>query len=155
MFVVRCDDRTGGACRARPALPAAAIVVWLATLTWTFSQFKVRLGRLSTTTSAVLLAEVAALGSLQTAPDMAQSLYWQTGMLTYLLPLVLATFLIGWIRRAIDQRPPIKPWTLALSALGNGLALESLADPRGVPDRAFVELPALILASVAQPRSNQ
>src|SRR5262249_36704483 len=35
----------------------------------------------------------------QTAPDLPQSLYWQTGMLTYLLPLILATFLVGWIRR--------------------------------------------------------
>src|SRR4051794_22994211 len=35
---------------------------------------------------------------------------------------------------------------LALNALGNGLALERVADPRGVADRAFFELPALVLA---------
>lgn len=37
---------------------------------------------------------------------------------------------------------------LALTALGNGLALERLADPRDVPDRAFVELPALLIGGV-------
>src|SRR3954462_7697224 len=44
---------------------------------------------------------------------------------------------------------PAAEIALALPALGNGLALERLADPRGVPDRAFLDLPALILADVA------
>ena len=55
----------------------------------------------------------------------------------------------------VAPRVPAAHVALALSALGNGLALESLADPRGVPDRAFAELPALILAGVAEPRSNR
>ncbi len=41
---------------------------------------------------------------------------------------------------------------LALTALGNGLALERLADPQTVPDRAFVELPALIIGAATAPR---
>src|SRR4051794_33619956 len=44
---------------------------------------------------------------------------------------------------------------LALTALGNGLALEHVADPRGVPDRAFLELPALILAGATHPRRTE
>jgi len=80
-----------------PALPAAAILVWLAVLTWTFTQFGVEKFR------ALVLAELAAFAALQTAPDLAQSLYWQTGMLTYLSPLVLATVyvagLAGTVRR--------------------------------------------------------
>jgi AcrR family transcriptional regulator len=47
---------------------------------------------------------------------------------------------------------PAAEIALAVTALGNGLALERLADPRGVPDRAFLELPALILANVAGAR---
>src|SRR3954466_792495 len=35
---------------------------------------------------------------------------------------------------------PAAETALALTALANGLALERLADPRGVPDHAFVEL---------------
>jgi AcrR family transcriptional regulator len=38
---------------------------------------------------------------------------------------------------------------LAISALGNGLALERLADRRSVPDRAFTELPGLIIGGIA------
>jgi hypothetical protein len=76
-----------------PVLPVTAILVALAILTWTLSQFGMP------TVRAVLLAEVGVLATLQTAPDLPQSLYWQTGMLTYVLPLILATCLIGWIRR--------------------------------------------------------
>jgi hypothetical protein len=82
-----------------PFLPTVAICTWLATLTWTLFQLRVRLGSLSRVVSALLVAELVELATFQTAPDLAQSLYWQTGMLTYVLPLVLATFLIGWIAR--------------------------------------------------------
>ena len=133
-----------------PALPAAAIVVWLATLTWTFLQFKIRLGRLSTTTSALLLAEATALGSLQTAPDMAQSLYWQTGMLTYLLPLVLATFLIGWIRRAIDQ-PRLEAWALGISGLVTFVA-GGLSETYLIPQNVALTL-ALLACVLVAPRA--
>jgi hypothetical protein len=75
-------------------LPATAIVAWVASLTWTLMQFGFR------GLHACALAEVAVLATFQTAPDLPQSLYWQTGMLTYVLPLILATLLIGWIRRA-------------------------------------------------------
>jgi AcrR family transcriptional regulator len=44
---------------------------------------------------------------------------------------------------------PAADIALAITALGNGLALERLADPRGVPDRVFAELPALIIGGVA------
>src|SRR4030081_2305959 len=60
-----------------PALPALAIVAWVAVLTWSLRQFDLRLGGLST----FILTELAALGTLQTAPVLPQSLYWQTGML--------------------------------------------------------------------------
>lgn len=88
-----------------PALPAAAIVIWLAVLTWTFAQFRMPKLR------GLLLAQVVAIATLETAPDLPQSLYWQTGLLTYLLPIVLATFLLGWIRRDAQVR-----WAYGLSA---------------------------------------
>jgi AcrR family transcriptional regulator len=44
---------------------------------------------------------------------------------------------------------PAADIALAITALGNGIALERLADPRGVPDRVAAELPALLIAGVA------
>ncbi len=86
-----------------PVLPVSATVIWVITLSWTFAQFKVCLGGLHGVVAAVLVAETIVLATFQTAPDIAQSLYWQTGMLTYLLPLIIATFLVGWIRRGIAR----------------------------------------------------
>jgi hypothetical protein len=76
-----------------PWLPGAAILAWLGAFTWTLRQFGVQ------PLAAFVLAELAAFGTLQTAPDLPQSLYWQTGMLTYLLPLILAILVIGLVRR--------------------------------------------------------
>src|SRR3954454_16947033 len=44
---------------------------------------------------------------------------------------------------------PAADVALAITALGNGLALERLADPSSVPDRVFTDLPALLIAGVA------
>jgi hypothetical protein len=142
-FVVNVVELAGPA--IVPALPVAAIVVWLATLTWTFWQFEVKSIR------AVLLAELAALATLQTAPDLPQSLYWQTGMLTYVLPLVLATFLLGWLRRAIEQRQ-IHYWSLALCGLLTFVA-GGLSETYLIPQNVALTL-ALMMCTVLAARGQ-
>jgi hypothetical protein len=127
-----------------PALPALAIVVWVAILTWSLRQFDIQLARLPRTASAFVLAELAALATLQTAPDLPQSLYWQTGMLTYLLPLVLATFLIGWIRRGSTTW-----WALLVSGLVTFVA-GGLSETYLIPQN--VALTLALLVSVATGR---
>jgi Family of unknown function (DUF6056) len=94
-FLVNLAELSGPA--IVPALPLTALLVWLASLTWTLAQFGMPWLR------SLLLAEVAAVATLQTAPDLPQSFYWQTGLLTYLLPLVVATLLIGWLRLGIQH----------------------------------------------------
>jgi hypothetical protein len=138
-FVVNLVELAGPA--IVPALPLAAILVWLATLSWVFLQFRLDL------LYAVALAEVAALATLQTAPDLPQSLYWQTGMLTYLLPLVLASFLLGWVRVA-------KPawWALAISALLTFTA-GGLSETYLIPQNVALTL-ALLAAFVLAPRQR-
>jgi AcrR family transcriptional regulator len=61
------------------------------------------------------------------------------------------------VARAGGELPvPAKDVALLISALGNGLALERLADPRAVPDRAFVELPGLLISALAhQPKEKR
>jgi hypothetical protein len=123
-----------------PALPATAIVVWLAALTWTFGQFQIQ-SRLR----CFALAEVAALAIIQTAPDLPQSLYWQTGMLTYLLPIVQATFLIGWIRRDIQSW-----WAFGISAATTFVA-GGLSETYLIPQNVALTL-ALAVAIVCRSR---
>jgi uncharacterized protein DUF6056 len=122
-----------------PALPASAIVVWVAILTWTFAQFNMK--RLP----ALAVAEVCALATLQTAPDLPQSLYWQTGLLTYLLPLLLATFLIGWVRRGNNT------WWAVLVSGAITFFAGGLSETYLIPQNVAITL-ALLVALVLKSR---
>jgi hypothetical protein len=127
-----------------PFLPILAMLVWLATLTWALGQFAIRAW------PALLLAEAMAVLTLDTAPDLPQSLYWQTGMLTYLLPLMMATFLIGWIRRGSDA-----PWALVISLLVTFVA-GGLSETYLIPQNVAVTLAlsaCLIWGSPSQRRT--
>ena len=136
-FVVNLVELAGPA--VVPALPVVAIIVWLGTLTWTFKQFGIA------TTRALLLAEVAAFATLQTAPDLPQSLYWQTGMLTYVLPLILATFLLGWIRRGIRHW-----WALAISG-GVTFIAGGLSETYLIPQNVALTLALHAAFTLARP----
>ena len=125
-----------------PALPAAAIVTWLTTLTWTFRQLGL------STAHALVVGEVAAFATLQTAPDLPQSLYWQTGMLTYLLPLILATFLLGWIRRGLQTW-----WAVALSGLVTFVA-GGLSETYLIPQNVALTLALLAAIGLQRARRN-
>ena len=142
-FIVNLIELAGPA--IVPVLPVAAIVVWLATLTWTMHQFGIKMRY------AVLLAELAALATLQTAPDLPQSLYWQTGMLTYLLPLVLATLLIGWIRRAVVHAH-LTYGSLGLCALVT-FAAGGLSETYLIPQNVALTL-ALVTCAVGMVRGD-
>ena len=136
-FLVNLTELMGPA--IVPLLPATAIIVWIAVLTWMFAQFGLNLVR------AFVLAEVFALATLQTAPDLAQSLYWQTGLLTYLLPLVLACFLIGWIRKGLQTR-----WALLISGLVTFIA-GGLSETYLIPQNVAITL-GLVVAVVFKTR---
>src|SRR5215510_2297288 len=127
-----------------PILPMVALIAWVAALSWTIRQLGVRLGELSEWTSAVLLALVIALGTLHTAPDLPQSLYWQTGMLTYLLPLILATVVIGIICRAARSGSINPGWLAACTVLT--FVAGGLSETYLIPQNVAIAL-ALLVAS--------
>jgi hypothetical protein len=130
-----------------PALPGAATVVAVATTTWTLRQLDRRPGARPRLT-AVVLAEILVLGTLATAPDLPQSLYWQTGMLTYLLPLVLATLLIGWIWRGGTAW-----WELLISGVITYVA-GGLSETYLVPQNVAITL-SLVVALLLMPASDR
>ena len=131
-FLVNVAELAGPA--IVPFLPTLAILVWVGVLAWMFRQLDVRLGLISDQVAALLLAELVALAALATAPDLAQSLYWQTGMLTYLLPLVLMTAFVGWVARAVrlGLSGPVQ-WlvSLAITYVAGGLS-ETYLIPQNV-----------------------
>jgi Family of unknown function (DUF6056) len=121
-----------------PVLPALAMLVWWLALAWTLTRFATLLPRLGSLVVAGVLAEVVVFATLSTTPDLAQSLYWQTGMLTYLFPLVLLTLYVGWVQtrvtrvvlRGLPDSPAAGPHATKRSRVGR---VGSLAVSAAVP----------------------
>ncbi|RJP55573.1 MAG: hypothetical protein C4583_00370 [Anaerolineaceae bacterium] len=82
-------------------LAVGSLLLWLAGLTWLLYEsarlFKIRWDLWT----GILLAEIVALVSYYTAPNLFQSVQWRPGLMTYFLPLVIYSFLFaGIFRRA-------------------------------------------------------
>jgi hypothetical protein len=124
-----------------PVLPAVALLAWLATTTWTARELGAALDLRLALVPAAVLGLVVLFATLQTTADLPQVLYWQTGLLTYLSPLVLATALVGWVAHVANSRAV--PWPLAL---GMSFALTFVAG--GTSETfAAAQVTALVCAS--------
>jgi hypothetical protein len=102
-----------------PYLPTLALGLWLAVTTWAVYQFRVWGSGSFAILFSLLIASLLIITVLEIIPNVHQSLYWQTGMLTYIAPLIFATIIIGIftrnLRRAIAHR--LRGSTLVLAVL--------------------------------------
>lgn len=88
-----------------PILPALALALWLLAVTCLILRWQ---RWLQTTTSIILafaLSGLVIFATLEGSPNVYQSLYWQTGMLTYTFPLILLTAYLGWLLFYTDGLP--------------------------------------------------
>jgi len=75
-------------------LPALMLAAWVAALTWAAAQFGL------SRTAALLLSELIIFVTLDdNTGGVHEALYWQTGSLTYVLPLVILTLVAGGLAR--------------------------------------------------------
>src|ERR1700687_4542634 len=115
-FVVGLVEYAGP--RVVQVLPAIALSVWLIVGTGTLlplarhDRWPVPLLSAAVGSAAVILV------CLSGAPRLDQSLYWQTGMLTYLLPLVLLTVYAGWLARRVRSSGSVRASSRELLASG-------------------------------------
>ena len=79
-------------------LPALLLTAWIAATAWAIGQIHSLPVRTSWT-RAVLFAGLIIFATLETAPNPVQSLYWQTGALIYIAPLVLLSLYVGIVNR--------------------------------------------------------
>jgi hypothetical protein len=88
-------------------LPILVLSYWVAALTWAISQVITRSFGALRILSSALLAEIIIFGALATSASIFQSLYWQTGVLTYVLPLLFATTYAGLLSKITfaDESP--------------------------------------------------
>ena len=113
-FVISLLGLTGP--RVVQFLPALLLASWCAATVWAVHQLR-RLGSLKPSyTESLLFAALVIFATIETAPNVAQSLYWQTGALTYITPLVLLSFYAGLfghgLRRA--ESKGVRPSVLSL-----------------------------------------
>ena len=98
-FVAWFSDLFGP--RGVAVLAVTMLLLWLVGLTWLFAEtariFKVRWDAWT----GFLLAEIIALVSYYTAPNLFQSVYWRPGLMTYFMPLVLYSFILAGLVRGI------------------------------------------------------
>jgi hypothetical protein len=103
-------------------LPILTIFVWLGVATWSARRLGCAAGYRPGWLASALAATVLLYVTLLTTADLPQVLYWQTGLLTYVAPLVLFTFLVGWIALLVDRSGPSTPIRLGLCCVAAFLA---------------------------------
>ena len=98
-----------------PLLPALAILLWLASMIILFYQVQSSLISDPSWLGSFLLATFTLSVIFTASPNIYQSLYWQTGMLTYAFPLILGTAYLAWLFKLTKSKP--NPSTMALTYL--------------------------------------
>ncbi len=88
-----------------PILPALALVLWLLAVTCLILRWQRWLRTTASIILAFALSGLVIFATLEGSPNVYQSLYWQTGMLTYTLPLILLTAYLGWFLFFADAHP--------------------------------------------------
>jgi len=99
--------------RLLPVLPALVLLFWVFTIYWFISNALPLLDH----GVAILFAEMLVFFVVLEAPDRYQILYWLSGMIPYLLSLVLLTFL-GAITLVMAKRIIIKPNMMMYFGMG-------------------------------------
>jgi hypothetical protein len=103
--------------RAAAFLPALLLALWLAGAVWAVWQLALPAGWTSPLLHSLLLAGLVVFATVNGAHDIAQSFYWQAGLLTHVAPLVLLTCTLGAALSAARRRLEGKRfWPSALAS---------------------------------------
>jgi hypothetical protein len=101
-------------------LPALGVLLWLLIGSWAMLPLGRRLGWRQPVLTSFVLASLIIFATLTAAPNIGQSLYWQTGLLTYVLPLIAGALFAGWLlRRALASAASTSAGTLTISFVGS------------------------------------
>jgi uncharacterized protein DUF6056 len=99
-------------------VPALLLTLLFAGAIWSSYQIHSLFGKVSWA-RVVLFPALVIFATLEMAPNVSQSLYWQTGALTYFAPLILLSLFVGVVARGIrrNQRRLSYGFTLACAAI--------------------------------------
>ena len=113
--------------RVAPLLPAFMLALWLAAASWAAYQIALAARWPRPLLASLLAAELVVFATLDTAHNIVQSFYWQTGALTYVAPLILLTFYVGVVVYGVRRRPggraaPLWAASFVLTFIAGGFA---------------------------------
>lgn len=101
-----------------PLLPTAALFAWVAVTAWAAYHAASLLRLPHRAGVALVSALLLVYATVESASDIVQSLYWQTGMLTYLAPLIFFTANAGLVVSSVRKgQGRTAPWRVCLCAL--------------------------------------
>ena len=99
-----------------PYMTTLALLIWLITLYLLFRQFLRIIQDSVSFFYPFLLALVVLFSTLDGSPDIYQSLYWQTGLVTYGFPLIFLTAYGALLLNVISKKKKIRWIEVAFSA---------------------------------------
>ena len=85
-------------------LPGLVILVWLLGIGFTLHWLARFAGISMRGMEIVFVAELLVFFTLYQAPNLPQNLYWRSGLLPYLTPIITNTFLIGMILKGVQSK---------------------------------------------------
>ncbi|MGA2488992.1 MAG: DUF6056 family protein [Anaerolineales bacterium] len=106
-----------GGPKAVPILPSLEMIVWFAGLVYVFYQLQQVIYSKTDYLIAIVSALVIIFFTLYLALNQYQILFWLSGMQTYLSPIVLATFLFGFLISIARMPKFIFPYAIGLGFL--------------------------------------
>ncbi|HMZ08614.1 MAG TPA: DUF6056 family protein [Anaerolineales bacterium] len=90
-------------------VPALHIILWVFGLYWLLKELNKTFNVKLPLPIVLLSAELLALFSFFTAPNVFQILYWRPGQVSYLTPIVLFTFVAAWLVRLVRKQAVTMP----------------------------------------------
>jgi hypothetical protein len=96
-------------------MTAAVLVMWLIGLTWMMSEIGSASGLRWKIWLSFILAMLVIFFSLYRAPNLYQILFWRSGMVSYLAPVILLVYLAAFILHQLQS--PLNPSRKLLSSL--------------------------------------
>ena len=100
-----------------PLLIALTVPLWFGVLTVSLRTVLRSLSGANSWGLSLLLGSLILVATMNGTPDLYQSLLWQTGLVTYVVPLILGTAYLGWIASLLMRgtSEEIRRWEWAVS----------------------------------------